>query len=75
MSVYNWEVEAEDIFGTFPKGAGRQEPKSEVQVLMNEDTARLFERECLRPRRMELTGPLLFSDDDLPTYIIGVEAP
>lgn len=57
---------------SFPKRAGKPAPKDDVQVIMTEDMARLFEDRCLGPNA-ELTEPLLFSDDDLPTYIIGLK--
>jgi hypothetical protein len=38
---------------------------------MTEEMARTFERRVLTPRG-ELAGPLLFREEDLPTYIIGV---
>lgn len=47
-----------------------------VQVLMTEEMARRFEERCLGLRNTcgdtYLSGPMKFSEDDLPTYIIGV---
>lgn len=57
----------------YPKGAGRPELTDMVQIACTESHARVFERESLRPRRCHLAGPLLFDEDDTPTYIIGVE--
>lgn len=50
-------------------------PETVVCVMMTEDMARRFEQACLGNYThgfTRLTGPLLFSEDDLPTYIIGV---
>lgn len=62
---------------SWPRGATR--PKSGsgiVQVLMTEDMARCFEARCLGDStrgRTYLAGPLLFTEDDLPTYTIGIK--
>ncbi len=59
----------------WPKGAPKPEPDDMVAVLMRESMARTFESRCLgRNTRgeTELSGPLLFSEDDVPTYIIGI---
>lgn len=60
----------------FPKGCPKPEEKDTVQVLMTEEMARNFEKRCLGRGNTVgdtyLAGPLLFSDDDLPTYIIGI---
>lgn len=59
----------------WPRGAGRPEGGDMVSVLMTEDMARAFERRCLGNNTRGdtyLCGPLLFSEDDVPTYIIGV---
>lgn len=62
----------------FPKVAPPPEPGEAVQVLMTEQMARRFEQRCLGAENTigdtSLVGPLLFSDDDLPTYIIGIGA-
>jgi hypothetical protein len=58
----------------WPKGAPQAAGEDVVQVLMTENLARRFEKTVLAPRAY-LAGPLLFSEDDLPTYIIGVEVP
>lgn len=60
---------------TWPKGAPKPEPDDMVAVLMTERMARRFEKACLGRHtagESQLTGPLLFSDDDVPTYIIGI---
>lgn len=57
------------------KPAPRPAPDDVVQVIMTERMARFFEARCLGVNTVgptELAGPLLFSEDDLPTYIIGV---
>lgn len=60
----------------FPVGAGSQPPDATVQVLMTEEMARRFEQECLGKGNTKgdtyLAGPLLFDEEDVPTYIIGV---
>jgi hypothetical protein len=56
----------------WPKGTTRPGPQDTVQVLMTETMARAFERHVLGVRG-SLAGPLLFSTDDVPTYIIGVK--
>jgi len=46
-----------------------------VSVLMTEKMARVFEQRCLGEHtvgRTELAGPMIFSEDDVPTYIIGL---
>jgi hypothetical protein len=48
-----------------------------VQVLMTEDMARRFEQRCLGPNTRgwtQLSPPLLFREDDVPTYIIDTAA-
>lgn len=55
----------------WPKGAPRPDPDEMVAVLMSEQMARTLEARWLRPN-MELAGPLLFKEDDVPTYILGV---
>jgi hypothetical protein len=61
---------------TWPRGAPRPEPDDVVAVLMSETMARLFEQRCLGRANTredtELAGPLLFREDDVPTYIIGL---
>ena len=59
----------------YPKGAGKQEPNDLVQILLPESIARQIEAEYLKPRRIELAGPLLFSEDDLPSYTITPDGP
>jgi hypothetical protein len=52
--------------------------KDIVQVLMTEEMARRFEERCLgvNTRGMtRLSPPILFSEDDLPTYIIQIDPP
>jgi len=58
----------------FPKGAGRPDPKAEVQIILTEEWARMIEKQLMQPRDLHLAGPVVFSDDDLPTYIIGIGA-
>lgn len=46
-----------------------------VQVLMTEDMARRFEERCLGDNtrgRTRLSPPLIFAEDDVPTYIVQV---
>jgi hypothetical protein len=61
----------------FPQGAPQPAPDDMVQVLMTEKMARNFEKRCLGTAHTQgdtcLSGPLLFSEDDVPTYIIGVK--
>ena len=60
----------------FPKGAAQPAADDTVAVLMTEEMARRFEARCLGsgntvgPTR--LAGPMLFREDDVPTYIIGL---
>lgn len=54
----------------WPKGVAKPEPDDLVQVIMSERMARVFESKCLVATY--LAGPLLFSEDDLPTYTLGV---
>ncbi len=57
----------------FPKSTTKPDPQDIVQVLMTEKMARLFEERVLNvDEGFKLAGPLIFSDDDLPTYIIEV---
>lgn len=53
---------AEEALPGFPKGAGRQEPSALVQIMMPERIARAL--------GVKLNGPLLFDEDDLPTYML-----
>lgn len=58
-----------------PTITGQPEPGDVVQVLMTEEMARRFERCCLGVNTRswtELSLPLLFSADDVPTYIVKV---
>jgi len=55
----------------FPKGVAKPEAEDIVNVTVSEEWARQFERELLIPRGLHLAGPILFSDDDVPSYIIG----
>ena len=51
-------------------------PDDVVQVLMTEEMARRFEERCLGGNtrgKTSLSPPLLFSEDDLPTYIIQID--
>lgn len=57
------------------KFLGRIEPQDVVQVLMTEQMARNFEYHCLGPHTVahtRLSVPLLFRQDDLPTYSIDI---
>lgn len=59
----------------WPKGAPKPESDDMVAVLMTERMARIFEQRCLGHHTAGeslLMGPLLFSEDDVPTYIIGI---
>lgn len=59
----------------WPKGAPKPAPDEIVAVRMTEKMARVFEQRCLGHNTVgetELAGPLLFSEDDVPTYIIGI---
>lgn len=53
----------------WPKIAPAPAEGDVVQVLMTEQMARSFEERCLADSR--LSPPLLFCEDDLPTYTIG----
>ena len=64
----------QDSLDGYPKGGAIPDLDTMVQITCTEANARVFERESLRPRRCHLAGPLLFDEDDIPTYIIGVEA-
>jgi len=58
----------------FPKGCAQPVGDDVVQVLMSENMARRFEARCLGGHTRGdtyLAGPVRFSKDDLPTYIIG----
>lgn len=60
----------------YPKRTDPPEGADVVQVLMTEDMARVFERRCLGQHTVgetRLSPPLVFSADDLPTYIIEVD--
>jgi hypothetical protein len=60
----------------FPRGAPKPAPGDVVAVLMTEEMARTFEARCLGAHTRgptELAGPMLFREDDVPTYIIGVK--
>lgn len=52
------------------------DPDETVSVLMTESMARVFEERCLgignTAGDTHLHGPVMFSEDDLPTYIIGI---
>jgi hypothetical protein len=56
----------------FPKATSKPKPEDVIQVLMSEQMARQFESSMLWPNA-ELAGPMVFSEDDVPTYIIGVK--
>lgn len=56
----------------YPRRAPKPEPEDTVAVLMTEKVARRFEARCLGAYS-ELAGPMLFSEDDTPTYIIGLK--
>jgi hypothetical protein len=43
-----------------------------VQLLVTEDVAREIERKVLLPFGLSLSGRMLFSADDLPTYVIDI---
>lgn len=56
---------------SFPKSVARPSSDDDiVQVLMTEQMARTFEERCLGPNA-SLVGPIVFSDDDVPTYMIA----
>lgn len=62
----------------FPIGAPKPKSDDMVQIMMTEEMARAFEERCLGKHTAgdtELAGPLLFSEDDMPTYIIGLKEP
>lgn len=65
-----------ELQGGYPKGVAKPKPDDMVQVLMTEEMARRFEQRVLGKGNTRghtyLSGPLTFSEDDLPTYIIGV---
>jgi hypothetical protein len=51
------------------------QPRDVVQVLMTEAMARRFEQRCLGVNTVgetRLSPPLLFSEDDVPTYTIEI---
>ncbi len=60
---------------SWPQGITRPEPSEVVQVMMTEEMARRFEVRCLgrgnTVGHTYLAGPMKFSEDDLPTYMIG----
>lgn len=59
----------------YPQGTRKPAPNDVVAVMMTEDMARRFEKRCLGPNTRgwtELAGPLIFREDDVPTYIIGI---
>jgi hypothetical protein len=61
----------------WPKGAAQPERGDVVAVLMTEHMARWFEHRCLGDNttgHTYLAGPMLFREDDVPTYTIGVAA-
>lgn len=54
----------------YPHAVPRPGPREDVQVMMTEQMARSFETWCLSPSGACLGGPLLFSEEDIPTYVI-----
>jgi hypothetical protein len=69
------EPEAPEPEGKWPRPAPQPEPDDIVQVMMRESMARVFEERCLGDNtrgHTYLAVPLLFREDDFPTYIIGV---
>lgn len=58
----------------FPRDTAKPEPGDVVQVIMSEEMARRFEERCLgrgnTVGETRLSPPLVFREDDLPTYII-----
>lgn len=59
----------------YPRMVPVPAPADTVQVVMSERMARRFEALCLGARTVAptaLSGPVLFSERDLPTYIIGL---
>lgn len=59
----------------FPKTTHAPQPGQVVQVVMTEYMARLFETRCLGRHTKgwtQLSPPMFFGDDDVPTYIISV---
>lgn len=60
----------------WPKPVARPAADEVVAVLMSEEMARRFEERCLGENTVgqtHLAGPVLFREDDVPTYIIGVK--
>jgi hypothetical protein len=65
----------EDVPTGFPKGAPRpSDEEALVALLVPEKIVREIEKQFLAPRGLELAGPLLFQEDDLPSYIIGISS-
>jgi hypothetical protein len=54
----------------YPKLVPHPEPKELVQVIMTEALARKFELEILRDTPLQLSQPVVFQEDDLPTYMV-----
>jgi hypothetical protein len=60
---------------TWPRVTDPPGSRDVVQILVPEHMARLFERELLTPIGFELTPPMRFSEDDVPTYIFTPSRP
>lgn len=59
---------------TFPTGVPQPEDQDVVSILVTEIVARRIEEVFFKPAGLKLAGPLRFSDDDVPAYIIEVPA-
>lgn len=55
----------------FPKGVGNVQNNDLVQIVMQQSMARAFDT-FLKAQNLHLAGPMIFSEDDIPTYIIGI---
>lgn len=56
----------------FPKGVGNIKNRDMVSILVTEEMARNIEYFVLKRNNLHLAGPMIFSDDDVPSYIIGI---
>jgi hypothetical protein len=68
--------EAQATPDDFPQGVSKPKPNDMVSVMMPEEMARVFEERCLGTNtagRTYLAGPVIFSEDDLPSYFIGID--
>lgn len=57
-------------YSAWPKPVKKLKSDDVVQIIMDESVAREFERSILVRRGLKLSIPLVFSADDLPSYII-----